>query len=225
MPLFSRHLSGEETDCLPSELQDGRMATNALTSGKLLLSPTEERILREVLKCLSQDNIVRFIMAGNAGARGGVSEDSINCPIKALATTDLETTMVPSKIPGGPENALMTGMAAMIAASTVAGYCLSDEEWAALEPATYPDGDRDILHCIVDAHGGPRSYAEAIMSVTGEGTTILSEAHDKCDAAGEQDQPQATEPENREQEPPEGAGHGEDEEEGAEEHGESDDDR
>ena len=132
--LFGQNLTDEERSCMLPELQDGRMATNVLNSGAQILTPTQERILRETLKCLKQENLVRFMMDTSTGPDQQVSEESISCALDALATTDLERTIVPSKIEGGAENALMTGLAGMLGTTMIISYCLSDEEWARLEP-------------------------------------------------------------------------------------------
>ena len=131
--LFGQNLTDEERSCMLPELQDGRMATNVLNSGAQILTPTQERILRETLKCLKQENLVRFMMDTSTGPDQQVSEESISCALDALATTDLERTIVPSKIEGGAENALMTGLAGMLGTTMIISYCLSDEEWARME--------------------------------------------------------------------------------------------
>ena len=97
MALFGPDLTDAERNCMLPELRDGRMATNVLNSGSQVLTPTQERILRETLKCLKQENLVRFMMDASTGPDQPVSEESISCALDALATTDLEKTIVPSK--------------------------------------------------------------------------------------------------------------------------------
>ena len=183
--LFGRNLTDEERSCMLPELQDGRMATNVLNSGAQILTPTQERILRETLKCLKQENLVRFMMDTSTGPDQQVSEESISCALDALATTDLERTIVPSKIEGGTENALMTGLAGMLGTSMIISYCLSDEEWARMEPGRPEPGlhgaqDRTALRCAIDAQGGPRAYMENMMDPSPEAMDKMTEAETSC---------------------------------------------
>ena len=171
--LFGQNLTDEERSCMLPELQDGRMATNVLNSGAQILTPTQERILRETLKCLKQENLVRFMMDTSTGPDQQVSEESISCALDALATTDLERTIVPSKIEGGAENALMTGLAGMLGTSMIISYCLSDEEWARMEPGQLEPG----LH---GAQGGPRAYMENMMDPSPEAMDKMTEAETSC---------------------------------------------
>ena len=203
--LFGQNLTDEERNCMLPELQDGRMATNVLNSGAQILTPTQERILRETLKCLKQENIVRFMMDTSTGPDQQVSEESISCALDALATTDLERTIVPSKIEGGAENALMTGLAGMLGTTMIISYCLSDEEWARmergrlepgrlepgqlepgqlepgqLEPGLHGAQDRTALRCAIDAQGGPRAYMENMMDFDPEAMDKMTEAETSC---------------------------------------------
>ena len=183
--LFGQNLTDEERSCMLPELQDGRMATNVLNSGAQILTPTQERILRETLKCLKQENLVRFMMDTSTGPDQQVSEESISCALDALATTDLERTIVPSKIEGGAENALMTGLAGMLGTTMIISYCLSDEEWARLEPGQLEPGlhgaqDRTALRCAIDAQGGPRAYMENMMDPSPEAMDKMMEADISC---------------------------------------------
>ena len=188
--LFGQNLTDEERSCMLPELQDGRMATNVLNSGAQILTPTQERILRETLKCLKQENLVRFMMDTSTGPDQQVSEESISCALDALATTDLERTIVPSKIEGGAENALMTGLAGMLGTTMIISYCLSDEEWARLEPGRPEPGqlepglhgaqDRTALRCAIDAQGGPRAYMENMMDPSPEAMDKMTEAETSC---------------------------------------------
>ena len=188
--LFGQNLTDEERNCMLPELQDGRMATNVLNSGAQVLTPAQERILRETLKCLKQENIVRFMMDTSTGPDQQVSEESISCALDALATTDLERTIVPSKIEGGAENALMTGLAGMLGTTMIISYCLSDEEWARMEPGRPEPGqlepglhgtrDRTALRCAIDAQGGPRAYMENMMDPSPEGMDKMTEAETSC---------------------------------------------
>ena len=183
--LFGQNLTDEERSCMLPELQDGRMATNVLNSGAQILTPTQERILRETLKCLKQENLVRFMMDTSTGPDQQVSEESISCALDALATTDLERTIVPSKIEGGAENALMTGLAGMLGTTMIISYCLSDEEWARMEPGRPEPGlhgaqDRTALRCAIDAQGGPRAYMENMMDPSPEAMDKMTEAETSC---------------------------------------------
>ena len=183
--LFGQNLTDEERSCMLPELQDGRMATNVLNSGAQILTPTQERILRETLKCLKQENLVRFMMDTSTGPDQQVSEESISCALDALATTDLERTIVPSKIEGGAENALMTGLAGMLGTTMIISYCLSDEEWARMEPGRpeprlHGAQDRTALRCAIDAQGGPRAYMENMMDPSPEAMDKMTEAETSC---------------------------------------------
>ena len=178
--LFGQNLTDEERSCMLPELQDGRMATNVLNSGAQILTPTQERILRETLKCLKQENIVRFMMDTSTDPDQQVSEESISCALDALATTDLERTIVPSKIEGGAENALMTGLAGMLGTTMIISYCLSDEEWKKMEPELYNAQDRTTLRCTIDALGGPREYMKTMMAFDPEAMDKMMEADASC---------------------------------------------
>ena len=183
--LFGQNLTDEERSCMLPELQDGRMATNVLNSGAQILTPTQERILRETLKCLKQENIVRFMMDTSTDPDQQVSEESISCALDALATTDLERTIVPSKIEGGAENALMTGLAGMLGTTMIISYCLSDEEWerlesGRLEPTLHRTRNRTALRCAIDAQGGPRAYMENMMDPSPEAMDKMTEADISC---------------------------------------------
>ena len=193
--LFGPELTDEERNCMLPELRDGRMATNVLNSGAQLLTPTQERILRETLKCLKQENIVRFMMDTSTDPDRQVSEESISCALDALATTDLEKTIVPSKIEGGAENALMTGLTGMLGTAMIINYCLSDEEWerlesGQLEPGLYGTQDSTALRCAIDAQGGPRKYMENMMNPDPEAMDKMIETATSCQPQEETNQPE-----------------------------------
>ena len=193
------------------ELRDGRMATNVLNSEAQVLTPTQERILCETLKCLKQENIVRFMMDTSTDPDRQVSEESISCALDALATTDLEKTIVPSKIEGEAENALMTGLTGMLGTAMIISYCLSDEEWerlesGRLEPGLYGTQDRTALRCAIDAQGGPRKYMENMMNPGPEAMDKMIETDISC-----QPQEETNQPEEGDSQPEEGEGQPEEE--------------
>ena len=194
LSLFGPNLTDEERNCMLPELRDGRMVTNALHSEAQVLTPTQESILRETIKCLKQDNLVRFLMAGSASPDRQVSQESVSCALDALSTTDLERTIVPSKLEGGAENALRVGISGMLGTTMIISYCLSDQEWERLEPELYDAQDRTALKCTIDALGGPRKYMETMMDFNAEAMDKMMDAEASCHPEEEGDPAPDTDP-------------------------------
>ena len=121
------------------------------------------------LGCLTDETVARLFLTGLVPGPNPISMEASNCFREAFEVIDPRSVMT-AGTDGDSERAMAGNMTSLM----VSLACLTDEEWARVDP------EREIrpedgagMQCLVDALGGPGQMAEAVtLAQEGEVATF-----------------------------------------------------
>ena len=159
-------LSPQEIDCLPESIHDAQSLIQALDDAQ------------QITQCLTSENAFILHMTANSTGIPGISEETQRCIWKAIINlTDVDSVPPTPQDRSDPMAELQHFIKVTIGTTVIAGYCMSDQEWAITNPID-TSKERDYITCIVDSYGGTTQFLEALI----EDIHSLDLAEAICDA-------------------------------------------
>ena len=165
-------LSPQEIDCLPESIHDDQSLIHAMDDNQ-----QNPLAAQQITQCLTDENAFILHMTAASGETTGVSEETQRCIWKAVnILAKVDSTTPPSPDNSNPLAEFEHFMKVIIGTAVITGYCMSDQEWAIINPID-TNKERDYTICIVDSYGGPEQFLEALI----EDITSLELAEAICD--------------------------------------------
>ena len=162
-------LSDGELSCLsddPEELAE-------VFSGSETTSPEE---YAKRLGCLTDETAARLFLTGLVPGSNPLRMEASNCFREAFKVIDPRSVMT-----AGTDGDSERAMAGSLTALMVSLACLTDEEWARVDPEREirPE-DGAAMRCLVDALGGPSQMAEAVTLAQEGEVATFNAAEEAC---------------------------------------------